>query len=202
MWAAPKRRTRVDRREVPEATPGEPRGSQHPRAVPEGWVKEFQTTGGEPRRPPCSRCRACQRADCRLLPRGETGSLRRRPRTLRISRDLERCGQKRLGRYLYNGRPELRLEDVDEIAQGTVVGALGSFRDRVLIRGKWNPAKGARPLRILFLSQRPQPPPGLAGRGHRRHSLPRRVVELPDRLLTSKICVRKAVLQQAPSSTW
>lgn len=63
---------------------------------------------------------------------------------------FQRCREKGLGRYLYNGRPELKPEDVDEIAQDTVVGALRSFRDRVLIPGKWDPSKGAT-LKTFFI---------------------------------------------------
>lgn len=49
-------------------------------------------------------------------------------------------------------RPGAMTEDAESLADETVVLALTAFRDKVLIPGKWDPAKGAS-LRTFFVGQ-------------------------------------------------
>lgn len=49
-------------------------------------------------------------------------------------------------------RPGAMIEDAESLADETVVLALRAFRDKVLVSGKWDPAKGAS-LRTFFVGQ-------------------------------------------------
>jgi RNA polymerase sigma factor (sigma-70 family) len=49
-------------------------------------------------------------------------------------------------------RPGAMIEDAESLADETVVLALTAFRDKILIPGKWDPAKGAS-LRTFFVGQ-------------------------------------------------
>lgn len=49
-------------------------------------------------------------------------------------------------------RPGAMIEDAESLADETVVLALSAFRDKVLVPGKWDPAKGAS-LRTFFVGQ-------------------------------------------------
>ena len=49
-------------------------------------------------------------------------------------------------------RPGAMIEDAESLADETVVRALIAFRDKVLIPGRWDPAKGAS-LRTFFVGQ-------------------------------------------------
>lgn len=49
-------------------------------------------------------------------------------------------------------RPGAIIEDAEGFADETVVLALGAFRDKVLVPGKWDPTKGAS-LRTFFVGQ-------------------------------------------------
>lgn len=49
-------------------------------------------------------------------------------------------------------RPGSMIEDAESLADETVVLALTAFRDKVLVPGKWDPAKGAS-LRTFFVGQ-------------------------------------------------
>jgi DNA-directed RNA polymerase specialized sigma24 family protein len=72
---------------------------------------------------------------------------------LRTGIIYERCRQKRLGLFLPRGPiPELAKEDIEEIAQETIVAALSGFREEVLIPGLWDPRKRAS-LTTFFIGQ-------------------------------------------------
>jgi RNA polymerase sigma factor (sigma-70 family) len=49
-------------------------------------------------------------------------------------------------------RPGAMIEDAESLADETVVLALGAFRDKVLVPGRWDPSKGAS-LRTFFVGQ-------------------------------------------------
>ncbi|MDN4609599.1 RNA polymerase sigma factor [Arthrobacter burdickii] len=49
-------------------------------------------------------------------------------------------------------RPGVLIEDAEALADETVVQALTAFREKVLLPGKWDPAKGAS-LRTFFVGQ-------------------------------------------------
>lgn len=49
-------------------------------------------------------------------------------------------------------RPGAMIEDAESLADETVVLALNAFRDKVLVPGQWDPAKGAS-LRTFFVGQ-------------------------------------------------
>jgi len=130
------------------------------RAVPTGWVQEFEL---QPVAGHLDRLAGDIELVSELIVAGYEGKTWDRFANalakygyqviwswIRTGLIFERCREKGLGKYLYKGRPALGIEDIDEIAQDTVVRAVTSFRDRVLVPGKWNPSKGAS-LKTFFI---------------------------------------------------